>query len=86
MSGFHLKIASPDGKIFEGEVTSLSVRGVAGDFAVLANHAPFITAVKPCICKITLPDGSEKKANIGGGILSVDGGEARLMSHSFNLI
>ena len=86
MSAFHLKIASPDGKIFEGEVTSVSLRGVAGDLAILANHAPFITGVSPCICKIALPDGGEKQANIGGGILSVDGGETRLMSHSFNWI
>ncbi len=86
MSAFYLKIASPDGKIFDGEVTSVSVRGVAGDLAILANHAPFITAVSPCVCKIVLPDGSEKQADIGGGILSVDGGETRLMSHSFNWI
>ena len=72
MNTFLLNISSPDGKVFSGEVTFLSVRGVAGDLAVMAGHVPFITNVKPDTrCAIHLADGTEKEGTTGGGLLTV---------------
>ena len=72
MNTFKLVIASPDGNLFDGDITCLSLRGIEGELAVMAGHIPFITAVKPCIYKIQLPDGEEKTGNTEGGILTVD--------------
>ena len=72
MKTFLLNISSPDSKVFPGKVTFLSVRGVAGDLAVMAGHVPFITSVKPdSHCAIHLEDGTVKEGTTGGGLLTV---------------
>jgi len=72
MNTFLLNISSPDGKVFSGKVTFLSVRGVAGDLAVMAGHVPFITNVKPGThCSIHLEDGTVKEGTTDGGLLTV---------------
>ena len=72
MNTFLLNISSPDGKVFSGNVEFLSVRGVAGDLAVMAGHVPFITNVNPdSRCAIHLEDGTVKEGTTGGGLLTV---------------
>lgn len=84
MNTFQLMISSPDGHLFEGEAVKLSVRGVDGDLAVLAGHIPFITAIKPCECRIELANGSQKTGYTGGGLLSVSGETTTLLSDNFH--
>ncbi len=84
MSTFRLVIASPDGNLFEGDAVMLSVRGIEGDLAVMAGHAPFITAVKECSCRIELPDSTEKTGHTSGGLLNVSDNEVILLSECFN--
>ena len=61
----------------------LIVRGSEGELAVMAGHIPFITAVKSGECKIVLPDDSEKTAQIGGGILTVQNDKTTLLCSDF---
>ncbi|RZK66262.1 MAG: hypothetical protein EOO92_25440, partial [Pedobacter sp.] len=35
-----LEILTPDKKVFEGEVTAVTVPGVLGSFQILRDHAP----------------------------------------------
>ena len=72
MNTFQLNISSPDGKIFSGEAVRIIVRGIEGEFAVMAGHVPFITSIKPCDVPVMLPDGSEKLGHSDGGLLTVD--------------
>ena len=83
MNSYNLVISSPDGTIFDGQAVFLSLRGAEGELAVMAGHIPFITSVKPCECKVELSDGTEKKARIDGGLLTVDAGKVTLLSGSF---
>ena len=83
MNTYKLIVSTPDGNVFEDEAVALVVRGTEGELAVLAGHIPFITAVKPCKCKITLADESEKTATIGGGILTVQGNKTTLLCSDF---
>ena len=83
MNTFLLIIASPDGNSFEGEATGIYLRGSEGDLAVLARHIPFVTAVVPCDCKITLSDGTERTGHTDGGILTVAEDKVTLLSGSF---
>ena len=83
MSAFLLNISSPDGKVFSGNVEFMSVRGVAGDLAVMAGHVPFITSVKAGECQIMLEDGTERPAQLGGGLLTVDKDSVTLLTASF---
>lgn len=83
MNTFHLIIASPDGNLFDSDAKGVSLRGTEGDLAILAGHIPFITAVRPCECEITLPDNTVKTAKVESGILSVADNVTTLLSGSF---
>lgn len=83
MNTYNLIISTPDGSVFDDKAEALVVRGTEGELAVLAGHIPFITAVKPGICKIVLPDDSEKQATIGGGILTVQNDKTTLLCSDF---
>ena len=41
MTTFPLRIGTPDGLLFEGNVERVMVRGITGDLAILANHANY---------------------------------------------
>ena len=83
MNTFQLIISSPDGDLFRGEVTKLTMRGVEGDLAVLAGHIPFITSVVPCDCRIELADETEKTGHTDSGLLTVGKDTVTLLSGSF---
>ena len=83
MKTFMLKISSPEGDLFSGEVVKLSVRGTEGDLAVMAGHIPFVSYVKPCDCKIELADGEEILGHVSGGVLTVSKEQVILLSGSF---
>ena len=84
MKTFNLTISSPDGDVFNGKITTISLRGTEGDLAIMAGHIPFITAVKDCDCRIELPDGTEKKGHTTGGLLNVAKDSVILLSDCFN--
>ena len=83
MKTYQLKISSPEGDLFSGEAVKLVVRGVEGELAVLAGHIPFVTPVKACTCKLELADGTERQGTTDGGLLTVSGDRAVLLSGSF---
>ncbi|TAE36126.1 MAG: ATP synthase F1 subunit epsilon [Sphingobacteriales bacterium] len=65
-----LEILTPDKKIFEGEVTSVTVPGKQGSFEILNNHAPIISTLDDG--KITVRNGkSEQFFDILGGVVEV---------------
>ena len=41
-----LEILTPDKKVFEGEVASVTVPGTMGSFEILNNHAPIISTLE----------------------------------------
>ena len=83
MNTFKLTVASPLGNVFEDDAFMLTVRGIEGELAVMAGHASFMTTVKPCDCKIILPDDTERYAHVDGGILTVADNKATLLSGTF---
>lgn len=83
MSTFKLTISSPDGNKFDDEVEMFVVRGIEGELAILAGHIPFVTTLKPCDCKLTLADGTEKIGVVDGGLLTVSADKTTLLSGSF---
>ena len=86
MKNYHLIISTPDGNVFDGEAAMLTVRGSEGELAVLAGHIPFITAVKKCEGNIVFADNTEKRAKIGGGILTVNQNVTTLLTSDFEYI
>jgi len=78
MSTFHLTIVSANGKAFEGDVESLVLPGVDGDFGVLAHHAPLIGALRQGLAKITREE-VEQFYMIGDGYVDVSNNQASVM-------
>ena len=83
MKTFPLKISSPEGDVFAAEAVNLSVRGTEGELAVMAGHTPFVSAVRPAPCRITLEDGTVRTGNIGGGLLTVSKDKVLLLCGDF---
>ena len=49
----YLEIITPEATVFKGEVDSVSVPGVNGDFEMLNNHAAVVSILKQGFVKIT---------------------------------
>jgi len=49
----YLEIVSPEATLFSGEVDSLAVPGVNGDFEMLKDHAPIVSLLKEGFVKIS---------------------------------
>ena len=82
MKTFKFVISTPDGNFYEGDIVKVSLRGTEGDLAVLANHTPFVTSVKPCRAHIELEDGTVKYFSLERGLFSVGLESVNLMSGS----
>jgi len=48
----HLEIVTPEATLFKGEVTSVAVPGVNGEFEMLKDHAPIVSLLKEGHVKI----------------------------------
>ena len=79
MSTYHLQVVSLDGPEFEGEVQKILLRTIDGDVEILARHTDFCTAIGMGTAKVTMADGTDKKAACIGGMLSVMNGEVRVL-------
>lgn len=79
---FKLVVSSPEGNLFEDNVYFISLRGEMGDLAILKDHIPFSTTVKPCTIKIEPENGDDMYADIESGILTVSKEETILLSTS----
>ena len=75
MSSFPLKIMTPDGTAFDGQVQSVSCRTITGQVQLMARHIDYCTALGMGEAHITLEDGTQRSAACMGGMLSMFGGE-----------
>ena len=83
MTTFHLRISTPDGIIYDDDVTSLKARMIDGDVGILANHSDYVSAVGEGEAVIHAADGTVHKAACMGGMLSVFHNEAHLIATTF---
>lgn len=51
-----LEIVSPEGHLFKGGVTSVTVPGTNGEFQMLVNHANIVSILTTGTIKIAVPD------------------------------
>ena len=66
----YLEIVTPDQKVFEGEVISVTFPGTDGSFQVLNNHAPLLSTLKKGL--IVYQDAKNKyDVMVDGGVVEV---------------
>lgn len=80
MRTFLLKIGTPDGLLFEGQVQRVVCRSITGDLAILAGHCNFCTALGMGEAHVEMEDGSRRNAACIGGMLSMMNGSCRLLA------
>ncbi|MDY5663516.1 MAG: ATP synthase F1 subunit epsilon [Blautia sp.] len=80
MRTFPLRIGTPDGLLFEGEVERVVCRSITGDLAILAGHCNFCTALGMGEAHVVMEDGSRRDAACIGGMLSVMDGSCHLLA------
>ena len=68
---FDLTIISAESKVFEGEVESVLVPGMVGDFLVLSNHAPCISSIRPGFLEFAEGTSKKQRYFVSGGIIEV---------------
>ena len=86
MNTFRLTVSTPDGNRFDGDAEAIFLRGSEGDLAILSGHAPLVTAVMECVCRIIDKDGEEIAADIKGGLLNVsEDGRTILLTTTFDV-
>jgi F-type H+-transporting ATPase subunit epsilon len=64
------------------EIRFVIAPGQEGVFEILANHAPFVFALKPGALRIRLPDGQEQYVAVGTGFLVVQKERTTVLTRS----
>jgi len=68
---FSFELVSPEALVLSGDANEVVVPGTEGYFTVLAKHAPFMSAVKPGVVKVTMADGAASQIFVRGGFADV---------------
>ena len=82
MKQFALQIVTPDGSLFDGEAEALRVCTTQGYVSIRRGHADYLAALTVGAVTVT-QDGVQREAACGGGFLSVEKGEVRLVATTF---
>ncbi len=80
MKTFPLRIGTPDGLLFDGEVERVKARTITGDLAILAGHCNYCTALGMGEAYVVLEDGTRRTASCIGGMLTMMGGSCHLLA------
>ncbi len=75
----HLTILTPEKELFDGEVTSVKVPGIAGQFEILRNHAPIVAALGEGDIRVINAQGEKKVYTIKKGFVEVLRNEVSLL-------
>lgn len=81
MSTFQAQILTPNGSLFDGQVSGVQMPGVMGSFEVKANHAPIVSALDEGTVLVRKADG-DINYNISGGFVEVAKNKLTLLAES----
>ena len=81
MAGFQAQILTPNGSLFEGEVTGVQMPGILGSFEVKANHAPIVSALEKGKVLVRKSEG-DISYSISGGFVEVAQNKLTLIAES----
>jgi F-type H+-transporting ATPase subunit epsilon len=78
----NLEIVTPDSKVYEGEIMSISLPGIDGSFQILNNHAPIVSALGSG--KMTVIDSENKtqEYTINGGVVEMNSNKVIVLAES----
>jgi F-type H+-transporting ATPase subunit epsilon len=71
MAAFHFELVSPEKLVFSGDVEAVAVPGTEGEFTVLKDHSPLISAMKPGVVVIDENPTKKLRLFVRGGFAEV---------------
>lgn len=94
----HITVLTPDREIFRGNIESVKVPGVDGEFQVLNNHAPIVSALEEGKVTIVTSSGVHRFFDLESGqvkeeesagkklVYQVDGGFIEVLNNEVSLL
>jgi len=76
-----LEIVTPEKKVLDAEVDSVTIPTASGEAGILANHAPLVSALKPGVLSYTTKGVSEKMV-VTGGFMEVSNDQVSVLTDS----
>ncbi len=73
-----LEIITPEKRVLDAEVDSVTVPTVSGEAGLLTSHAPLVSALKPGILTYTTKGAAEKLV-VSGGFVEVSGDKVAVL-------
>jgi F-type H+-transporting ATPase subunit epsilon len=71
MAAFHFELVSPEKLLFSGDVDSVVVPSVEGEFTMLKDHAPLMSSLRPGVVVVGEADGKSSRLYVRGGFAEV---------------
>ena len=72
MADFKFDLVSPERRLAQMDATEVQIPGADGDMTAMADHAPTITTLRPCILSVTHAGGVEDYI-VSGGFAEISG-------------
>ena len=83
---FPFELVSPEKLLVSGDASQVLIPGTEGYFQVLANHAPFMSTIKPGVIEVKMADGEASRYVVFGGFADVSpNGLSILAEHAVNV-
>src|SRR3954453_3356422 len=75
----NVRVLTPEGEIFDGEVEQRSTRTAVGEIGILANHVPLLARLKPTELRLHMPGGEVQRWAQAEGWLQVFANRATVL-------
>ena len=74
-----VRVLTPEGEVFSGEVEQLSTRTATGEIGILANHVPVLARLRPTELRLHMPGGEIQRWAQAEGWLQVFANRATVL-------
>ena len=82
MNSFQAQILTPEGTIFDGDITGMQVPGVLGSFEVKPQHADIISTLEIGMILLRNTDSSKQYFSVTGGFVEVHDNKLTLLAEA----
>ncbi len=79
-----ITVLTPDKEVFEGTISSVKVPGIGGQFEILSNHAPLVSALGSGQVRLIKKGGERMTFSIEKGFIEVLRNNVSLLVQGFS--
>jgi len=77
----HLKITTHEKVVFDSDVDEIYAKGSQGEFGILQNHVPFMSALEIGVTKVVI-DGKPEMFTVMGGVFQLKDNQASILTQT----